>query len=79
VRSLRKLSKGRLVIVSFSHCNQEYEKSLLPVFDKRIEITNDVDNSKLFRMILYNQSFRSREPSSCVTLRKETLTLVPSR
>jgi hypothetical protein len=78
-RSLRKLSKDRLVLVSFAHCNNEFEKSLLPVFDKRIEITNDVDNSKLFRMMLYNQSFRSWEPPSCVALRKETLRLVPSR
>jgi DNA-directed RNA polymerase subunit RPC12/RpoP len=73
-RSLTKLSKDRLVVVSFGHCNNEYEKSLLPVFDKRIEITNDVDNSSLFRLMLYNQSFRSKEQSSCVALRKETLT-----
>ena len=38
------LSKDRLVVASFARCNNEYEKSLLPVFDKRIEITNDVDN-----------------------------------
>jgi hypothetical protein len=77
-RSLRKLSKDRFVLISFAHCNNEFEKSLLPVFDKRKEITNDVDNSRLLRMMLYNQSFRSKEPSSCVALRKETLTLVPS-
>ena len=52
-RSLRKLSKDRLVIVSFSHCNHEYEKSLLPVFDKRIEITNDVDNFRMLQLKMY--------------------------
>jgi len=30
-RSFTKLSKDRLVVVSFSHCNHEYEKSLLPI------------------------------------------------
>jgi DNA-directed RNA polymerase subunit RPC12/RpoP len=78
-RSLRKLSKDRLVIVSFARCNNEYEKSLLPIFDKRLEITNDVDNSSLFQIRLYNQSFRSKEQDSCVALRKETLTLMPAR
>jgi hypothetical protein len=37
--SLRKMSKDRFIIVSFAHCNREYEKLLLPVFDKCIEIT----------------------------------------
>jgi phage FluMu protein Com len=74
-RSLRILSKERLVVVSFSHCNNEYEKSLLPVFDKRIEITNDVDNIRMLQLKVYNK----RKVCSCVALRKETLTLVPSR
>jgi DNA-directed RNA polymerase subunit RPC12/RpoP len=74
--SLKKLSKERLVIVSFSHCNNEYEKSLLPVFDKRIEITNDVDNIKILRMKVYN---KRKEDCRDSALRKDTLTLVPSR
>jgi DNA-directed RNA polymerase subunit RPC12/RpoP len=75
-RALKKLSKDRLVIVSFSHCNNEYEKSLLPVFDKCIEITNDVDNIRILRMKVYN---KRKEESSCAALRKETLTLMPAR
>ena len=63
-RSLRKLSKDRLVIVSFAHCNNEFEKSLLPVFDKCIEITNDVDNIRILRMKVYN---KRKEESSCDT------------
>jgi hypothetical protein len=73
-RSLRKLSKDRLVIVSFSHCNNKYEKSLLPGFDKRIEITNDVDNIRILRMKVYN---KQKEEFSCAAVRMETLTLVP--
>jgi DNA-directed RNA polymerase subunit RPC12/RpoP len=78
-RSLKKLSKDRLVIVSFAHCNNEYEKSLLPVFDKRIEITNDVGNGRILRLYVYNRTFKGKEYSSCTALRKETLMLLPSR
>ena len=77
-RSLRKLSKERLVIVSFVHHNNEYEKSLLPVFDKCIEITNDVDNSSVLWVKVYNHTFKRKEESRNVALRKDTLTLVPS-
>ncbi|MFZ0695527.1 MAG: hypothetical protein WAM88_00145 [Nitrososphaeraceae archaeon] len=75
-RSLRKLSKDRLVIVSFAHCNEEYEKSLLPVFDKRIEIANDVDDFRMLRLKVYN---KRKEESRNVTIRKETLMLIPAR
>ena len=78
-RSLRMLSKDRFVIVSFARRNNEYEKSLLPVFDKGIEITNDVDNSSLLWMQVYNRTIERKEESRYVALRKETLTLVPSR
>jgi D-alanyl-lipoteichoic acid acyltransferase DltB (MBOAT superfamily) len=40
--SLRKISKDRFIIVSFAHCNMKYEKFLLSVFDKCIEITNNI-------------------------------------
>jgi len=75
-RSLRKLSKDRLVIVSFAHCNEEYEKSLLPVFDKHIEIANDVDDFRMLRLKVYN---KRKEESRNVTIRKETLLLIPAR
>jgi DNA-directed RNA polymerase subunit RPC12/RpoP len=78
-RSLRKLSKDRLVIVSFSHSKNEYEKSLLPVFDKRIEITNDIGNGSVLQTNVYNRTFKGKEESSCAALRKDTLTLVPAR
>jgi hypothetical protein len=77
-RSLRMLSKDRLVVVSFSHCNSEYETSLLPFFDKRIEITNDVDNNSLL-LEVYNRIFKRKEESRNVALRSETLTLVALR
>jgi hypothetical protein len=73
-RSLRKLSKERLVIVSFAHCNNEYEKSLLPSYDKRIEMTNDVDDFRMLQLKVYNK----RKEFSSATLRKETLTLMPA-
>ena len=50
------------MIVSFSRCNNnEYEKSLLPAFDKRIEITDEVDNrEKILHMKMYNQPFKRK-------------------
>ena len=78
-RSLRKLSKERLVIVSFAHLNNEYEKSLLPSFDKSIEITDNVDNNRILQINVYNQLCKRKVLSSWVSLRKETLMLVPSR
>ena len=78
-RSLRKLSKDRLVIVSFSHCNHEFEKSLLPIFDMRIEITDDVDNGSLLWVKVYNHIFKRKEESRNAAFRKETLTLIPAR
>jgi hypothetical protein len=79
-RSLRELSRDRLVLVSFARCtNNEYEKSLLPAFDKHIEITDNVDNSRILQIHVYNQPCKRKVLSSWVTPRKETLTLVPSR
>ena len=77
-RALKKLSKDRLVIVSFARHNNEYEKSLLPVFDKRIEITNDFGSGRILQMNVYNRTFKGKEESSCAALRKETLMLMPS-
>jgi predicted RNA-binding Zn-ribbon protein involved in translation (DUF1610 family) len=80
VRTLKKLSKNRLVLVSFHHStNNEHEKSLHPAFDKRIEIMDDVDNSRILQMNVYNQPFKRKVLFSCAALRKETLMLVPSR
>ena len=79
VRSLRKLSKERIMIVSFSHCNSEYERVLLQVFDKRMEITDDVTKGKTLQMNVYYPSFKRKTLSISTTLRKETLSLVPSR
>jgi hypothetical protein len=70
------LSKDRLVVASFARCNNEYEKSLLPVFDKRIEITNEVDDFRLLQLKVYN---KRKEESSGAALKKETLTLMPAR
>jgi hypothetical protein len=79
-RSLRKLSKDRLVIVSFAHCNNnEYEKSLLPAFDKRIGISDNINNSRILQTNVYNQLCKRKVLSSWVTLRKDTLIHVPSR
>ena len=55
-RSLRMVSKDRLVLISFTHCNNEFEKSLLPVFDKCIEITNDVDDFRMVQLKVYHKT-----------------------
>jgi hypothetical protein len=78
-RSFRRLSKDRFVVVSFARCNSEYEKSLLPIFDKRIEITEDVDNSELLQMNLFYRPFKSKVLTDNVPLSKETVTLAPSK
>jgi DNA-directed RNA polymerase subunit RPC12/RpoP len=55
--SLRKISKGRFIIVSFAHCNMEYEKLLLPAFDRCIEITNNnIDNGKILQIDINNHN-----------------------
>jgi hypothetical protein len=77
--SLRKLSKDRFVIVSFAHCNVEYNQALLPVFNKSIEITEDTDNHRLLQTHVYDQPFKRKVLSHSAALRKEDLTLVPSR
>jgi len=52
--SLRKVSKDRFIIVSFAHCNTQYEKLLLPVFDNYIEITNNIDDCKILQIEEYS-------------------------
>ena len=84
--SLRKISKDRFIIVSFAHCNMEYEKLLLPVFDKRIEITNNnIDEDKILQIDINNHNnhamnrrkgFHYGKP---MRLSKRELLLVPSR
>jgi len=80
--SLRKMSKDRFIIVSFAHCNTEYEKLLLPAFDKCIEITNNnIDNGKILQIDINNYIAKRRGLSSAkhTTLSKRELLLVPSR
>jgi hypothetical protein len=81
--SLRKISKDRFIIVSFAHCNTEYEKILLPAFDKCIEITNNnnIDNGKILQIDINNYIAKRRGLSSAkhMTLSKRELLLVPSR
>ncbi len=87
--SLRKISKDRFIIVSFAHCNLEYEKLLLSVFDKCIEITNnnsnDIDNGKILQIDINNHNnhamnrrkgFRYSKPTM---LSERELLSVPSR
>lgn len=79
--SIRKLSKERFVAVSFAHCHCEYEKSLLPVFNRRIKIIESPDNRRIFQICVRNPENMQRGFSSfrTVTLNKRELMLVPSR
>src|SRR5215216_1819571 len=58
--SLRKISKDRFIIVSFAHCNMEYEKLLLPVFDNYIEITNNIDDDKIIQIGVNNHNYTAK-------------------
>ena len=76
--SLRRLSKDRFVIVSFADCNCEYEKPLMSVFEKRIEITDDIDDGKLLQTKLYDRPFKRNGLSRNASLRRTELTHVSS-
>jgi hypothetical protein len=81
--SIRKRSDYRFVVVSATHCNREYEKSLFPAFDNTIRLTNDIENSKLLCVNVRNQNHFTarkgiRSPLS-TKLRKQELLLVPPR
>ncbi len=76
--SLRRLSKDRFVMVSFADCNGEYEKSLMSVFEKRIEITDDIDDGKLLQTKLYDRPYKRNVPSRNVALKRTELMRVQS-
>ena len=84
--SLRKISKDRFIIVSFAHCNMEYEKLLFPVFDKYIEITNNnIDDGKILQIDINNHNNHAMNIrkgfhySTPVRVSKRELLLVSSR
>jgi hypothetical protein len=83
--SLRKISKDRFIIISFAHCNMEYEKFLTPVFDNMIEITDNMNNDKILQIDINNhnnQSMNKRKGfrySKPTRLSKKELLLVPPR
>ena len=89
--SISKISEDRLVVVSLTHSKNGYEKLLLPIFDKGIEITNDDDidnNSKLLlqiKVVNNHSSNIKKEKEYCsssnrlITLEKSGLLLVPPR
>ena len=84
--SLRKISKDRFIIVSFAHCNMEYEKLLFPVFDKYIEITNNnIDDGKILQIDINNHNSHAMNIrkgfhySTPVRVSKRELLLVSSR
>ncbi|CAN5518755.1 hypothetical protein BH18THE2_BH18THE2_15260 [soil metagenome] len=76
--SLRRLSKNRFVIVSFADCNGEYEMPLMSVFEKRIEITDDIDDGKLLQTKLYDRPFKRNVLSRNAALKRTELMRVQS-
>jgi len=78
VSSIRKLSKDGLVTVSLAHCNSKYEKLLLPLFDKYINITDSMDDNKILQINVH-RVFKRKELWNTVPLRKTKLALVPRR
>jgi hypothetical protein len=77
--SQRNLSEDRLVIVSFAHCTVEYNHALLPVFNKRTEITEDADNHRAIANKCLQSTFNRKVLSHSAALRNEHLTIVPTR
>jgi hypothetical protein len=80
---IRKLSEDRFVLVSFAHCNSEYEKLLLRAFDNYIEVTNDADDSGALQIDVYNRNHttnrRGSRANMLARLRKSDMLLVPAR
>ena len=80
---IRKLSEDRFVLVSFAHCNSEYEKLLLRAFDNYIEVTNDADDSGALQIDVYNRNNttnrRGSRANMLAKLRKSEMLLVPAR
>lgn len=58
--SIRKISENRFVVISTTHCNREYERTLFPVFDNVIRITTDTENSKVLNVNIHVQKRRIR-------------------
>src|SRR5215208_7133914 len=89
--SLRKISKDSFIIVSFAHCNTEYERFLLPAFDKCIEITNNnnidnIDNGMTLQIDIDNHNNHAmnrrkgfRYVGKPTMLSKRELLLIPLR
>jgi hypothetical protein len=83
--SIRKISEGKFVLVSFAHCNSEYERLLIRAFDKSIKITNNIDDGKILRIDISNHNNnhamnrRKDLYSKPTRLSRRELLLVPSR
>ena len=76
--SIRKLSKDGFVTVSLAHCSNVYEKLLLLLFDKYINITDSMDDNKILQINVH-RVFKRKELWNNVPLRKTELALVPRR
>jgi hypothetical protein len=77
--SIRKLSKDGFIAVSFAHCNSEYEKLLLTLFDKHISLTNNIDDNRILQINVHDRCFKRKELGSSVALRVAELALAPRR
>ena len=66
------------MIVSFADCNGEYEMPLITVFEKRIEITDDIDDGKLLQTKLYDRPFKRNVLSRNAALKRTELMRVQS-
>jgi F0F1-type ATP synthase delta subunit len=65
-------------IVSIAHCNSVYEKLLLLLFDKHINITDSMDDNKILQINVH-RVFKRKELWNNVPLRKTELALAPQR
>jgi hypothetical protein len=79
--SLWKLSKDRFVVASFTYSISEYEKQLVPVFDKCIKVTNDINDNRILQMNVINHNIKKKGSfrKAALRLKKRELLLVSSR
>jgi hypothetical protein len=76
--SLWKLSKDRFVLASFTYSNSEYEKQFVPVFDKCIKVTNDINDNRILQMNVSNHNTKKKDSlrKAALRLKKRELLLV---
>jgi hypothetical protein len=66
------------VLTSFTYSNSEYEKQFVPVFDKCIKVTTDINDNRILQMNVSNHNTKKKDSlrKAALRLKKRELLLV---